>query len=316
MNSRFGSLRSRLVLALGSLIATACFAGVPLDTVIDCAATASPSLYGLKDLGPVCPNLRAALGTLGLDKILYKGWQDKLNVHALRDVIDLSERYSGSGPRSPGVPDTAAVPGILQALQDQQAPQVVSWWRSFKNWMKQWLENSDSSLAKWIKHLLDGVLGATQVSPVVLQAFIYTVTILTALTAVLLVVRELKAAGILARFRRKRSAMNSAENSLGHSSMDEKSPADENTPAGVLRALVRCLVQTGHLATERSLTHRELIARASFDSEAQKGAFAGVAVAAEVLLYGSQPAVPELLESVTRQGRELLLQLARTASAP
>ncbi len=87
MNRQFGPLRLRLVPALGSLIATACFAGVPLDTVRDCATTASPALNGLKDLGAVCPELQAALGTLGLDKILYEGWQDKLNVHALHDVI-------------------------------------------------------------------------------------------------------------------------------------------------------------------------------------------------------------------------------------
>ncbi len=316
MNLKFGSLRSQLVLALGGLIATSSFAGVPLDTVIDCATSASPTLYGLQDLGAACPDLRAALGTLGLDKILYEGWQRKLNVHALRDVIDLSERYSGSGPRWPGVPDTSAVPGILQALQNQQAPQVVSWWHSFKNWIKQWLENSNSSAAKWIKHLLDGVLGATNLSPGVLQAFVYIVTILTALAAIVVVVRELRAAGVAARFRRKRSAMNSAEDFLGHASMNKESSAVENTPAGVLRALVRRLVETGRLAAERSLTHRELIVRTSFDSEAQKSAFADVAGAAEALLYGSELALPEFLETVTRQGRELLLQLSRTARAP
>jgi hypothetical protein len=304
----------RLVLALGSLIAATSFAGVPLDTVRDCAASASPTLYGLKDLGAVCPQLQAALGTLGLDKILYEGWQDKLNVHALHDVIDLSERYSG--PRWRGAPDTSAVPGILQALKDEQEPQAVSWWHSFKNWIKQWLEHSDSPIAKWIKHLFESVLDSSNVSPAFVQGFVYIVTILTALAAVIVIVRELKAAGIGGRFRRVRSALNSAENPLSQPRPDEKASADETTPAGLLRALVQRLMQTGRLTTERSLTHRELIARTSFDSDVQKTVFADVARTAETMLYGSEPAAPEFLQTVTRRGRELLLQLSAAASTP
>lgn len=313
MNPKFGRLRLRLVLALGSLAPT-CFAGVPLDTVRDCATTASPTLYGLKNLGAVCPELQAALGTLGLDKILYEGWQDKLNVHALQDVIDLSERYSG--PRWHGAPDTSGVPGILQALKDEQAPQAISWWHSFTNWLKQWLERSDSSIAKWIRHFFENVFGTTNVSPAFLQAFVYIVTILIGLAAVVVIARELKAAGIGGRFRRVRSALNSAKNSSSRPPTDEEASADVNTPAGLLRALVKRLLQTGRLATERSLTHRELIARTSFDSDGQKTVFANVARTAETILYGPQPAAPESLETVTRQGRELLLQLSETASAP
>jgi len=313
VNRKFGRLRLRLVLGLGSLIATTCFAGVPLDTIRDCATTTSPTLAGLKDLGTVCPELQAALGTLGLDKILYEGWRDKLNVHALRDVVDLSERYSS--PRWHGAPDISAVPGILQALKDEQAPQAVSWWHSFTNWIKQWLEHSDSAIAKWIRHFFENVLGTTNVSPAFLQAFVYIVTILTGLAAVFVIVRELKAAGISGRFRRIRSALNSAENSPSRPT-DEDASADVNTPAGLLRALVKRLLQTGRLKAERSLTHRELIAKTSFDSDGQKIVFATVARTAETLLYGAAPAAPGYVETVTRQGRELLLQLSETASAP
>jgi hypothetical protein len=315
VNPKLGRLRIRLVLALGSLIATTCFAGAPLETVIDCATTASPALHGLKDLGAACPALQAALGTLGLDKILYEGWQDKLNVHALHDVIDLSERYSGV--RWPGAPDTSAVPGILQALKDEQAPQAVSWWHSFKNWVKQWLEHSDSSIAKWIRHIFDSVFATTNVSPAFLQAFVYIVTILTGLAAIGVIVREFKAAGMGGRVRRIRSALQSAQKSFSHPSpMVDEALADENTPAGLLRALVKRLLQTGRLTTERSLTHRELIAKTTFDSDGQKTVFANVAVTAETILYGAASAAPESQENVTRQGRELLLQLSETASSP
>jgi hypothetical protein len=82
-----------------------------------------------------------------------------------------------------------------------------------------------------------------------------------------------------------------------------------SAPSGLLRALVRRLLETGRLGGERSLTHRELISRASFDSEGQHAVFGAVARLAETVLYGSKPAAPEDLQSVTRRGRELLQQI-------
>jgi hypothetical protein len=296
------------MLALGSLFAASCFAGAPLDTVYQCASTASRTVSGLKNLSAACPDLEAALDTLGLDKILYDGWREKLSANALSDEIDLYERYSPKRWR--GAADTSAVPGIVQALKDEQARPLLSWWQALKSWFNQWLDHSDSAIAKWIKHLLDGVLGTATVSPGVLKAFVYGVTILAALAALVVVVREFLAAGISARFRRSRSAVAAGEDLRDRPIDDEGRPGDENAPAGILRALVRRLLQTGRLTKERSLTHRELITRTSLDNEEQKTVFARIARLAETLLYGSQPTSPEILELVTQQGRELLQQLS------
>jgi hypothetical protein len=312
VNPNRGAGRLRYFLALGSLIAATCFAGTPLSTVRDCAVSASASLSGLKSLSAACPDLPAALDTLGLDQILYEGWRDKLNVHALDDALLLAERYSDVGWHQ--TPAITAVPAIVQSLKDEQAAPAASWWRSFKSWIKQWIEHSDSAIAKWIKHLLDGV-GTTPVSQSVLRGFVYTVTLFAALAAVFIVGWELKAAGIAARFRRGHRAEALPEDSFPPSPAGEGSVGEENTPAGLLRALVRRLLQMDRLApTERSLTHRELVVRAGFDDDSQRSAFAGVARTAEAALYGSEPESPDTVQSVTRQGRELLLQLSTTQS--
>jgi hypothetical protein len=204
------------------------------------------------------------------------------------------------------------VPAIVQSLKDGQPPPVVSWWRSFKNGLKHWLDHSDSAIARWIKHLLDGVRGTSNVSAGVLQAFVYVVTALAALAAIFIVVRELKIAGIAARIKTARSAKSPTNDPSPHSLTRGVSGPDENTPAGLLRMLVRRLLEMGRLTTELSLTHRELIARAAFDDDGQRTVFGGVARTAETLLYGSQPARPSDLEAVTQQGRELLRQLSAT----
>jgi hypothetical protein len=304
-------MQPRLVLALVGLTASSWLAAAPLDAVRDCAASAAPSVSGLKDLGAACPELGEALGDLGLDAILYEGWQRNLNVHALQDAIELSERYSKSNWRS--APNTADLPAILQSLQDQQAPPVLSWWQSIKSWLKQWLAHSDSALANWLKGLLDRWLGQAEISTGFLQVFVYVVAALTVVAAIVVIVRELRAAGVGRQFRKPRPPA-TVPGAL-NDPFEAMETAAQTGPAELLRLLVTRLLQTGRLRAERSLTHRELIARSAFDSETQRSAFAAVAETAESILYGSVSASAERVEQVTRQGQDLLTQLSITASA-
>jgi hypothetical protein len=140
-------------------------------------------------------------------------------------------------------------------------------------------------------------------------------TALAVAAAIAVIIRELNAAGFARRPGgvTTRSARRSA--SLGSASDAELAQAASSV-AELLRALVQKLLQSGRLKAERSLTHRELIARSAFDSEAQRIVFAGVARTAESLLYGQHGAAPEVLQQVTRQGQALLLQLSNSTGAP
>ena len=73
-------------------------------------------------------------------------------------------------------------------------------------------------------------------------------------------------------------------------------------------------MQTGRLETERSLTHRELVTRSTFDDESQRAVFAAVAGTAESILYGPQDAAQERLDTVMDEGRALLTQLSDPSS--
>jgi hypothetical protein len=307
---RIGSLQLRLVLALGGLVASSWLAAAPLDTLRECAASAAPGVSGLKDLGAACPKLSDALGDLGLDALLYEGWQRDLNVHALQDAIELSERYATSNWQP--APNTAELPAILQSLQDQQAPRAMSWWHSLKNWLQEWLAHSDSAVANWLKGLLDRWLGGAEISTGFLQIFIYVVAALTVVAAIVVIVGELRAAGVGRRFRKSQPPAK-ARGPLNNP-IEAMETAAQTGPAELLRMLIRRLLQTGRLRAERSLTHRELIARSAFDSDSQRSAFAAVAETAEAILYGSVSASPERVAQVTRQGQDLLTQLSISAS--
>jgi hypothetical protein len=301
----------RLALTFAGLFASAALAAAPLDVVRECAAAASPTVSGLKNLNAVCPQLDAALTALGLNEILFEGWQDKVNVHALRDAAVLTERYSESKPQRSL--DQGVLRGILGSYKSQQEPH--SWWHALEDWFKRWLAHSNSFLASWLNRLWDRWLSHAEVSPGFLRFFTYGLTALAVVAAIVVIVRELNAAGVARRLDgvgRIRGARRGA--SQGLASAAEAAPV--SSVAELLRALVQRLLQSGRLNAERSLTHRELIARSAFDSEAQRIVFAGVARTAESLLYGSQGAAPEMLEQVTRQGQSLLLQLSDSTGAP
>jgi hypothetical protein len=307
VSASLGDLRPRIVLVLAGLFATTWIAAAPLDVMCDCAQRAPPGLSGIKSLEVACPELADALAALGLDDVLADGWRLRLSAYALRDLIGLQERYGGSKRRAS--PNTATLPEILEALKREQTPKPESWWSSFTSWLKEWLAQSDSSLARWLNRWLDWVARAQPSRPL-LTVFTYCLGILVVFAAILVVLRELKAAGVL-----RRGARNAAARSRvpvrGAAGTGMVQMPMRDSLAELLRLLVARLLQTGRLKADRSLTHRELIARSAFDSESQRSAFAGVASAAECLLYGPKGTAPEL-GLVIERGQSLLAQLSKS----
>ncbi len=281
-------------------------AAAPLDVVRKCADTASPTLNGMKALEAVCPGLRDALAATGFDKILIEGWQQKVNAHALADVDGLAQHYSR--PQS-HAPDTVSLSNALVSLQEQ-APKSASWWQSFKTWLRNWLSQSDSALASWLNQLLERWSANTDVSVTLLKIITYCLTALVVIAAVVIVLREVKAAGVGRRAGRAAQAKSAnaitpeTDLELG---LVPGSAAD--ALAVLLRALVKRLLQLGRLRADRSLTHRELVIRSVFESDEQRAAFAAVAYGAESNFYGPQDRTLDPADDVKRRGEVLLAQL-------
>lgn len=306
------SSRAHLIFGLAGLLASSGLAAAPLDVVAKCAAGASPTTKGIKALEAVCPDLQGALATLGFEDLLFEGWQQEISPHALEDVRGLVERYSR--PRW-HAPDAASLSQVLASMREP-GPKTTSWWQSFKSWLKNWLSRSDSSLAGWLNRLLDRWSGHTDVSVTFLKIVAYCLSALVAIAAVVIIVREFKAAAGLGR-RAKRSAQSNSS-SEGAPAADlgvgrvPGSAADGL--AVLLRALVSRLLQLGRLRADRSLTHRELVARSLFENEEQRAAFAGVAYGAEANFYGPRDGIPAVADEVKRRGEVLLAQLAEPKS--
>jgi hypothetical protein len=303
------SIGRRLPLAavLGFALLASWVAAAPIDVLRGCAASASGTISGIKNLKAACPQLEDALQSLGLEQILYDDW--RLNGDALRDLAKLAEDYGGSRPA--GGPDAAALPDILKTLEREQTPQPKSWWDAFRAWLKTWLTHHSDALT-W----LDRWLERLEQSMTLVNVITYSLIALVLMAAAAVIVNELKASGSL---RRRQSRMAPAANEPSSAAASSDSGRSEPlAPADRLKALLRMLVsrllQARRLKTERSLTHRELVAQSIFDDESQRVVFARVAGSAEAILYGPRGAALDQLDKVIQEGQTLLAQLPDSSS--
>jgi hypothetical protein len=304
----YGRPGARIAVAIAAVAAWSWVAGAPIDVVRDCAAKSSSAISGIKGLSAACPRLEDALHTLGLEPMLYDGWQERLNRDALGDLANLAEGYGGPKPRDS--PDVAGLPGILKALQREQTPLPKSWWDAFRAWFKNWLAHHSETFT-WLDRWLDGI----GKSATLVNVISYSLIALVLMASLAVVVNELKATGTLRRRHRAASAARELNPAVISLAEGAESGAIADRLAELLKLLVRRLVQTRRLEAERSLTHRELVARSVFDDESQRAVFASVARTAESILYGPYGAAPEQLDRVLHEGRTLLAQLSDPPSA-
>ncbi len=306
-------VRVRIAATLAGTLAWVCLAAAPLDVLRDCAAKLPPERVGIKSIAADCPQLEGALADLGLDQMLYDGWRARLNRDALKDLANLADGYGGSRPKN--APDIAALPGILDSMAREQTPTPKSWWDAFKAWLRSWLGRHADSLSwldRWFEHLGESLTLTKVIS--------YSLVTLVLLAAIAVIVNEFKVAG-----RARRGADDPTGADPAAQGAQPMAPVDSvadnlaDKLAALLRRLVDRLMQTRRLDSERSLTHRELVARSVFDSDAQRAAFARVARTAESLLYGSHHGPsresPEVLNAVIEEGRSLLAQLSAPPSS-
>jgi hypothetical protein len=300
-----GRLGLRIAAAIAGMLAWSWLPAATVDIVRDCTQRVSADKSGIAALSAACPQLEDALQTLGLTPMLYEGWQKRLNSDTLKDLIALTERY-GASERGQS-PDVAALPGILKSLASEQPAAAKSWWEAVGAWLRKWLAHHPDALA-WLDRI---ALPATMH-----QVFYYSLIALVLIAAAAVVVNELRAAGAGGRGGRRASAAERKKpaRAAGESAdMEPLALADKLT--ALLRTLVNRLMQTRRLSTERSLTHRELMTRSAFDDEWQRAAFAAVADAAESITYGPQAAMPEQLDRVLSDGRDLLARISDMPSA-
>ena len=280
----------------------------PLDVIERCNESADEESIGLTALEEECPGLTGALEQSGYLALLSTAARDELDVYDLSDVLQVDAWYEEPAARDM---DIGTLGPILDSLQAQEPERPLGWFERFQRWLRSMLERRSEGTDNWLSRWLDDA----EVSEVVTKTILLVALALLLALTVFVIINELRAAGIF-RQRSKRDddlVPGAVANSSDAAADLDALPVDRKASL-LLRMLVTTLVQSGRLRAERSLTHRELSARARFDDAQQRESFQRVAALAERTVYGSVDVPAEEIEPIVAAARELDAQLRGAAA--
>ena len=282
----------------------------PLDVIERCSDSADEESIGLTALEEECPGLTRALERSGYLPLLSTAERDALDPYDLSDLLQIHSRYEQQGSAAREL-NVGTLGPILDSLRAQEPERPLGWFERFKRWLRSMADRQQRDPDHWLSRWLD----QAQVTDAVATTILFIALALILGMTILVILNELRAAGVF----RQRSAK--AAGSIAGSAV---APADDaidldalpldRKASMLLRMLVTTLVQSGRLRTERSLTHRELCARATFDNAGQRESFQRVAAFAERTVYGSRDVSTTEVEPIVAAARALDAQL-RGASA-
>lgn len=289
-------------------------AGSPADVVARCMESDNTETYGLEELETQCPGIEHALVELGYSPFISERQLDELSIYSLGDLQRLAERYA-ERPSSAGGIATDSLAPILESLEEQRrAEQPLTLFERFKRWLRETFRQRQDPSESWLSRWLENV----DVPQTATRVVVYVLIALVVLLALAVLINELRAAGILrsngAQPKHAAVARDSAQatKELTLADLDATPPAER--PSALLRILVATLVKRGRLRAERSLTHRELVARVSLDDDAQRESFSHVSKLSERTVYGNALVTPDEIDRVVQAGRELASQIAAAAA--
>ena len=277
-----------------------------LDVIGDCSDSADEESVGLTALEEECPGLTRALEQSGYLPLLSTSLREQLDAYDLSDLLAIDDWYAESDS-AVGAPDTAALGPILESLRAQQPERPLTWFERFKRWLRSMADEQERDSDNWLSRWLE----KRQVTEVVASTIVFVVLALILVLTILVIVSELRAAGVFG----KRPAAEDGSIATGATAATRDAAVDidslppDRKASIMLRMLVTTLVQSGRLRTERSLTHRELIARAKFDDAEQRESFKRVAALAERTVYGSAEVAASEVEPIVTAARALDAQL-------
>jgi hypothetical protein len=280
----------------------------PLDVIERSNESADEESIGLTALEEECPGLTGALEQSGYLALLSTAARDELDVYDLSDVLQVDAWYEEPAARDM---DIGTLGPILDSLQAQEPERPPGWFERFQRWLRSMLERRSEGTDNWLSRWLDDA----EVSEVVTKTILLVALALLLALTVFVIINELRAAGIF-RQRSKRDddlVPGAVANSSDAAADLDALPVDRKASL-LLRMLVTTLVQSGRLRAERSLTHRELSARARFDDAQQRESFQRVAALAERTVYGSVDVPAEEIEPIVAAARELDAQLRGAAA--
>jgi uncharacterized protein DUF4129 len=302
----------RALLALLFALAVAPALARDVASALDaCIAQLPPGLEaGYERIAARCPELAPALAQSSWAAWLPRDWDkegNNLSAAGLRELRVLIARESRRGPGAE-VPQPAHLAAVLAALAPAPHSQRT-WWERFKGWLREMLSVRESPTGPgWFARVLDALRSRAAFARILSLGALA----LVALLAGMMVVSELRAAGLLRLGSRPRAAADggavSAAAAADLAGIETASPSER--PRLLLELIAARLAELERLPPARALTVRELLHAAQLADASDRARLADLAQVAEQLRFSGRTPPAGTLAAALARGRELLEGLA------
>ncbi len=288
----------------------------PLAVIDTCIARLDAQIdVGYERVARRCPDLAPALEQSGWAAWLPEGWKESRNdlsagsLQELRTLV-VRELETSSAAR---VLDVRRLKEILSDLGSTGQQRSGAWSR-FKKWVRSLFERAgQQDRENWLSRLVSRV-GSFDAA---IQVITYIALGLSVALAALIVVNELRLAGVLGRKRvgdrRGDSSGAAADRSRLAWADVERAPLIER-PRLVLQLLVARLTDMNRLPPAGAFTVRELVRAADLSRDTDRQTLNEIALTSERVRYAEADVTPGSVQTAVGHGRELLERLESPAA--
>jgi hypothetical protein len=259
-----------------------------------------------------CPQLASALERSGVEQWLPQGWKEirnNLSAGSLTELRSLIEReltahVSGRKPRVEKLHE------VLAGLGDQQRAGNGTWLR-FKRWLRELLERRDrEDHEDWF----DRMVHRSGLPDALGEVITYVSLGAMVLLALIVVLNELRAAGLLGRRARDAADSRDADSASSRSTPTvsdiERAPLIER-PRLLLELIAARLTAIRRLPPAGAMTVRELSRSVNLEATQDRQRLVLLASTAERARYAEYGVASDALETAYVSGRELLDSVER-----
>jgi len=306
----------RILFACIALLASSAISAAedPALAVVEaCRARLVPGAdIGLERIEKRCPNLMNAIEKApwyGLVPSDLRARRDELSAEGLRALAELvrgAQRELSSRP----APDVETLAPLLAEL-GERGQQGATRWERFKRWLQEKLErrNDDEEGDTWLKQLGRQF----ETSEGVARVITYTGYTLLGALVLLVIVSELRAAGLLGKSRRGPQRRDGRAGWRRRLQIEDVAQAPlVERPGLLLRLLGEALSRAQRLPAADGLTASAIVQRAKLDDDPDRADLEQVAATADAVRFSPRVPASDVLERVVTAGTSLLARLARS----
>lgn len=284
--------------------------GDAMANIDSCVARLDPQLdIGYARIAARCPELMRQLEAGAWAPWLPRSWKEPgndLSAGSLEELRELVARESDTRLSNLAkVPDVRSLQPILASLAGDRD---ATGWSRFKSWLRSILERREQPTDEsWFSRMVSHA----GLSQSVIRIVSYAALAVVVLMAGVIVVNELRAAGLLSGSRdaaQKRGSGDKLTTSGLRLGDIEQTPLRDR-PRLLLELIVRRLSDRGLLPPAGALTIRELTRAARLPEAQDRSRLEELALAAERVRYSRAGLQPDSLEEPVAGGRVLLDRL-------